>query len=69
MRSGTNLYVLPDVRLGVDHAHVRLISTPVNQDAIIHLQKSVFSVVLEIFFRCRTIPHGEADLQEYVALW
>jgi hypothetical protein len=69
MRSGTSLYVLPNIRFGVDHAHVGLIRTPVNQDAIIHLQKSVFSVVLEILFRCHTIPHGEADLQEYVALW
>lgn len=61
--------MLPNIRFGVDHAHVGLISTPVNQDAVIHLQKGVFSVILKIFFRCRTIPHGEADLQEYVALW
>jgi hypothetical protein len=69
MQSGTNLYVLPNIRFGVDYAHVGLISTPVNQDAIIHLQKSIFSVVLYIIFRCHTIPHGKADLQEYAALW
>ena len=48
MQSETSLYVLPNVRFGVDHAHVGLISTPVNQDAIIHLQECVLSVVLEI---------------------
>ena len=68
-QSGTNLYVLPNIRFGVDHAHVGLISTPVNQDAVIHLQKCVLRVVLEIFFRCRTMPQGDADLQEYVVPW
>jgi hypothetical protein len=46
-RSETSLYVLPNIRFRVDHAHVGLISTPVNQDAIVHLQKGVLSVVLK----------------------
>ena len=66
MQSETSLYVLPNVRFGVDHAHVGLISTPVNQDAIIHLQECVLSVVLEISSDVEQ-RHKEANLQEYVA--
>ena len=60
MGSGTSLYVLPNIRFRVDHAHVGLISTPVNQNTVVHLQKSVLCIVLKTLLRYYRTTHGEA---------
>jgi hypothetical protein len=43
----TDFDVLPDIRLWVDDAHVRLISTPIHEGSVIHLKKGITSVVLQ----------------------
>lgn len=41
-----HLDVLPDIRFWVDHAHVGLISTAVDEHAIVELEEPVLGVIL-----------------------
>ena len=45
------LDVLPNVRLRVDYAHVRLFGTTVNEHPVVLVQKCVPCVVLEVYVR------------------
>ena len=70
MRSGTSLNVLPDIGLRVNDAHVGLIGTSINQDAIVHLQKSILCIILKVIIRYHTTAcKGERDSRECVVLW
>lgn len=42
---GTNLDMLPDIRLRVDNAHVGLIGSPVSKQSIVQLKESVLGVI------------------------
>lgn len=45
--------MLPNVRLWVDHAHVRLICASIHQDPIIHLQEGIASIIGRVLTGCR----------------
>ena len=40
------LDVLPDIRFGIDYAHVGLIGAAIDEYSVVHLQEGVLSVVL-----------------------
>ena len=42
----TDLDMLPDIGVGIDYAHVRLICPSVNECPVVHLQEGVSRVVL-----------------------
>ena len=44
----THLHILPDIRLWIDDAHVRLIGTSIYQQTIIQLKECVSRVILDI---------------------
>lgn len=40
------LDMLPDIRFGIDYAHVGLIGAAIDEYSVVHLQKGVLRVVL-----------------------
>ena len=46
-----DLDVLPDIRLGVDDAHIGLVGTAIDKNAVVHLQKCILRVVLYLVVR------------------
>ena len=54
------LYVLPNVRLWINDAHIWLVRSTVYEGAVVHLEECVASIVLVTF---NNLPYNRAESQ------
>lgn len=57
-----NLDMLPDIRLRIDDAHIRLVCSPIHQSSVVHLQERVTGIVLHAGFK---LVEGAKKLSAY----